>query len=44
MAEILADGLAMICRTQPEDPVDALAEYLFKNASFVKNPNPFSYD
>lgn len=42
VSEILADGLASICREQPDDPVDALAEYLFKNSLRVQNPNPFS--
>jgi len=27
----LSQGLAEVCRTRPDDPVDALAEYLFKN-------------
>lgn len=43
VAEILADGLAEICRTQPEDPVDALAAYLFKHSLRVPEPNPFSF-
>ena len=38
--DILAKGLAEICLTQPEDPVDALAEYLFANALKVNAPNP----
>lgn len=38
--DILARGLAEICQTQPEDPVDALAEYLFANALKVNAPNP----
>jgi adenylate kinase len=27
----LTKGLAEVCRCRPDDPVDALAEYLFKN-------------
>ena len=38
--DILADGLATICRQQPEDPVDALAEYLFRNSLRVPEPSP----
>jgi adenylate kinase len=43
VAEILSDGLAEICRMQPDDPVDALAEYLFKHSLRVPEPNPFSF-
>ena len=43
VAEILAQGLAKICKEQPEDPVDALAEFLFKNALNVNDPHPFAY-
>jgi adenylate kinase len=42
VSEILADGLAAICRDQPDDPVDALAEYLFRNSLRVNDPSPFS--
>ena len=39
----LADGLHTICTKQPEDPVDALAEYLFRRSLDVKYPDPTEY-
>lgn len=39
----LAEGLQDICLKQPEDPVDALAEYLFKRALDVRYPDPTQY-
>ena len=39
----LADGLHTICTKQPEDPVDSLAEYLFKRSLDVKYPDPTEY-
>ena len=38
--EILADGIADVCRKLPQDPVDHLAAYLFENAYRVPNPDP----
>jgi adenylate kinase len=29
----LAEGLLEVCRVLPEDPVDYLAEYLFKHSN-----------
>jgi hypothetical protein len=37
---ILADGLLDICKRQPDDAVDKLAEYLFKRNLDVPHPNP----
>lgn len=31
----LTDGLLDVCQTQPQDPIDYLAEYLFKHAMLV---------
>lgn len=39
----LADGLHTICTKQPDDPVDSLAEYLFKRSLDVKYPDPTEY-
>ena len=39
----LAEGLHDICKAKPEDPVDALAEYLFKRSLDVQFPDPTSY-
>ena len=41
--DILADGLYNICKTQPEDPVDTLAEYLFKRSLDVAYPDPSTF-
>lgn len=43
LVPILTDGLIEVCRTQPEDPTDALAEYLFKRSLDVPYPDPCSY-
>lgn len=40
---ILADGLMELCSTLPEDPVDFLAEYLFKHSSEVRQPDPTAF-
>merc|ERR1712060_199199 len=39
----LAEGLQDICVKQPDDPVDKLAEYLFKRSLDVKYPDPTQY-
>ena len=39
----LAEGLHDICKNQPEDPVDALSEYLFKRSLDVQYPDPTTY-
>lgn len=43
LVPILTDGLIDICKLQPDDPVDALAEYLFKRSLDVPYPDPCSY-
>lgn len=40
MVAILTDGLLDICKRQPNDPVDSLAEYLFKRSLDVPYPDP----
>ena len=40
---ILTDGLVEVCKNQPEDPVDFLAEYLFRQSVEVAYPNPAQY-
>ena len=40
---ILTDGLLDICKRQPGDPVDSLAEYLFKRSLDVPYPDPTTY-
>lgn len=43
LVTFLADGLHLICTRQPEDPVDALAQYLFSRSLDVKYPDPTHY-
>jgi len=43
LVPILTDGLMDICKRQPGDPVDTLAEYLFKRSLDVPYPDPTSY-
>ncbi|EAS02125.2 Dpy-30 motif protein (macronuclear) [Tetrahymena thermophila SB210] len=40
----LTEGLIELCKTHPEDPVDQLAEYLFKRSLEVQFPDPSSYN
>lgn len=40
---ILTDGLIEVCKNLPEDPVDYLAEYLFKRSLEVAYPDPSNY-
>ena len=37
---ILTEGLIDVCKELPENPVDFLAEYLFKRSLEVPYPNP----
>ena len=39
----LAEGLQEICVKQPDDPVDALSEYLFRRSLDVRFPDPTQY-
>ena len=43
LVPILTDGLIEVCRRTPDDPVDFLAEYLFKRSLDVPYPDPTSY-
>ena len=43
LVTFLAEGLQEICVKQPEDPVDALAEYLFRRSLEVRYPDPTQY-
>jgi len=43
LVPILTQGLIEVCCQQPEDPVDTLAEYLFKFGKDVPYPDPCSY-
>lgn len=43
LVTFLAEGLQDICIRQPEDPVDALAEYLFRRSLDVRFPDPSQY-
>ena len=44
LVEILSEGLINVCLTQPDDPVDKLAEYLFKESRRVEQPDPTDID
>ena len=43
LVPILTDGLMEICKAQPGDPVDSLAEYLFKRSLDVPYKDPIKY-
>jgi len=43
LVPILTDGLLDICKRQPADPVDTLAEYLFKRSLDVPYKDPTTY-
>ena len=43
LVTFLAEGLQDICLKQPQDPVDALAEYLFKRSLEVRYKDPTQY-
>mmetsp|Transcript_16040 Transcript_16040/g.27043 ORF Transcript_16040/g.27043 Transcript_16040/m.27043 type:complete len:147 (+) Transcript_16040:1974-2414(+) len=43
LVPILTDGLIEICKMQPDDPIDSLAEYLFKRSLDVPYPDPTTY-
>jgi adenylate kinase len=41
---ILSQGILKICQELPEDPVDALADFLFENSSNVPFKDPSKYN
>lgn len=43
LVPILTDGLLDVCKRQPADCVDSLAEYLFKRSLDVPYPDPTAY-
>jgi adenylate kinase len=43
LVPILTDGLLDICKRQPTDPVDTLAEYMFKRSLDVPYKDPTTY-
>lgn len=43
LVPILTDGMLDVCKRQPQDPVDSLAEYLFKRSLDVPYPDPTAY-
>lgn len=43
LVPFLTDGLIHVCVNQPRDPVDSLAEYLFKRSLEVPYPDPTLY-
>ena len=43
LVPILTEGLIETCKLQPDDPVDSLAEFLFKRSLDVPYPDPCSY-
>jgi len=40
----LTEGIIQICKEKPMDPIDFLAEFLFKKSLQVKNPDPAKVD
>ncbi len=43
LVPILTEGLIEVCKKTPDDPVDHLAEYLFKRSLDVPYPDPTTY-
>ena len=43
LVPILTEGLIETCKLQPDDPVDSLAEFLFRRSLDVPYPDPCSY-
>jgi hypothetical protein len=41
---ILSEGIVELLNTFPKDPVDTLAEFLFRNSLKVPNPDPSTFD
>ena len=43
LVPILTEGLIETCKLQPDDPVDSLAEFLFRRSLDVPYPDPCGY-
>lgn len=43
LVPILTDGMIDVCKKQPDDVCDFLAEYLFKRSLDVPYPDPTTY-
>lgn len=44
LVPILSEGIAELLHSFPRDPVDTLAEFMFKNSLKVPNPDPSTFD
>lgn len=44
LVPILSEGIVELLNNFPKDPVDNLAEFLFKNSLKVPNPDPTTFD
>jgi len=44
LVPILSEGIVELLNKFPADPVDTLAEFLFKNSLKVRNPDPSTFD
>lgn len=44
LVPILSEGIAELLESFPKDPVDMLAEFLFRNSLKVPNPDPSTFD
>jgi adenylate kinase len=44
LVPILSEGIAELLHSFPKDPVDFLAEFMFKNSLKVPNPDPSTFD
>jgi hypothetical protein len=43
LVPILSEGIVELLNDFPEDPVDTLASFLFKNSLKVPNPDPSTF-
>ena len=43
LVPILSEGIFKILQEFPKDPVDSLAQFLFKNSLNVSNPDPSTF-
>lgn len=44
LVPILSEGIAELLHSFPKDPVDTLAEFMFKNSLKVPNPDPSTFE